>query len=157
VELTSSEAVVEEHWLAAQRAAELYFGAPAMTGLQREFRFLPLAGRMEADARVVIAALAEGSLCGGVSPWPRRTAVNDVFVTREGIVFVDFDAGLREKVAPGDAVEWLLAASLTRTLCANFPALHGVRILVGGESAGPLLHQIPLDWTLTSAMFEERP
>jgi len=146
---------IEEHLLAPQRAAELYFGNPDLTGLQREVRFLPVGGGLEAEVRTVVEALVDGSLRGGVSPWPANAAVRDIFVGGDGVLFIDFDPALRTGAAPGDAIEWLLAASLTRTLCANFPALHGVRILVGGESSGPLIRQIPLAGTFVPAMFEE--
>jgi hypothetical protein len=136
-------------------AYELYFGAPDASGLQREIRYLPRTGALEEDARAVIGALVEGSLAGGISPWPRETTLEDLFVSTSGIAYVDFNGSLREYAPQGDYIEWLLAASLTRALCANFPALRGVRILIDTESTGPLLRTIPLEWTLTAPMFTE--
>jgi hypothetical protein len=149
----------EEQPAAAEQAPiaayELYFGAPDASGLQREIRYLPRTGALEEDARAVIGALVEGSLAGGISPWPRETALEDIFVSTAGIAYVDFNGSLREYAPAGDYIEWLLAASLTRALCANFPALRGVRILIDSASTGPLLRTIPLEWTLTAPMFTE--
>jgi len=149
------EPEMAEHFLPAQGAFDLYFGNAAMTGLQREVRFLPRTGVLEVDARAVIQALSAGSLEGGVSPWPAKVKVADLFSTSDGVLFVNLGSSVRARLAPGDCLEWLLVASLTRTLCANFSGVHGIRIQVEGESAGPLVRQLPLEWTYTAEMFEE--
>jgi hypothetical protein len=136
-------------------AYELYFGDAAAAGLRRELRFLPRAGELEEDAATVIRALVQGPQGGGLNPWPRETTLEDLFVSTSGVVFVSFNGSLREYAPRGDVVEWLLAATLTRTLCANFPALSGVRVLIDGQSTGVLLRTLPLEWTLTAPMFLE--
>jgi hypothetical protein len=110
-------------------AFELFFGDARAVGLQREVRYLARRNDLEDEARTAIAALIAGSLDGGISPWPPGTTLEDLFVSTGGILYVNFDGGLRAAAA-GDYIEWLLAASLTRTLCANFPELQGVRILI---------------------------
>jgi hypothetical protein len=143
--------------LAPLGAFELFFGDAGAVGLQREVRYLPRRNELEDDTRTAIAALIEGSLDGGISPWPAATALEDLFVSTGGIVYVNFDGQLRAAAPAGDYIEWLLAASLTRTLCANFPELQGVRILIDGESSGRLIRMLPLDGTLTAPMFMEAP
>jgi hypothetical protein len=154
-DFAEQEPEMAEHFLPVQGAFDLYFGNAAMTGLQREVRFLPRTGVLEIDARAVIQALSAGSLEGGVSPWPAKVRVADLFSTSDGVLFVNLGSSVRSGLAPGDCLEWLLAASLTRTLCANFRGVHGIRIQVEGESAGPLIRQLPLEWTYTAEMFEE--
>ena len=138
-------------------AYELFFGDARAVGLQREVRYLPRRNELEDDARTAIAALIAGPLDGGISPWPAATTLEDLFVSTGGIVYVNFDGGLRAAAPAGDYIEWLLAASLTRTLCANLPELQGVRILIDGESSGWLIRMLPLDGTLTAPMFMEAP
>jgi hypothetical protein len=151
------ESGVPSEELAPLGSYELFFGDPRATGLRREVRYLARSGDLEEDARVAIEALIAGSLEGGISPWPRESTLEDLFVSTSGIAYVNFNRAVRESSPAGDYIEWLLAASLTRTLGANFPALAGVRILIDGESTGNLIHTIPLDWTLTAPMFMEAP
>ncbi|MBM3318969.1 MAG: GerMN domain-containing protein [Candidatus Eisenbacteria bacterium] len=136
-------------------ACELYFGDPAGRGLQRELRFLARAEDPDRRARDVLQALIDGSLTGGLSPWPPGTKPRELFISRSGIAYVEFDESLRRDAPPGDYIEWLMAASLTRTLCANLPALRGVRVLVAGPSSGTLLRNLPLEWTFVPAMFDD--
>jgi hypothetical protein len=143
--------------LAPLGAYELFFGDARAEGLQREVRYLARRNELEDDARTAIEALIAGSLDGGISPWPAATALEDLFVSTGGVVYVNFDGGVRAAAPAGDYIEWLLAASLTRTLCANFPELRGVRILIDGESSGRLIRRMPLDGTLTAPMFMEAP
>jgi len=143
--------------LAPLGAYELFFGDTRAVGLQREVRYLPRRHDLEEDARTAIAALIEGSLEGGISPWPTTATLEDLFVSTMGTLYVNFDGGLRAAAPAGDYIEWLLAASLTRTLCTNFPEIRGVRLLIDGESGGWLIRRLPLDATLTAPMFMEGP
>jgi len=134
---------------------ELYFGSSEADGLQRELRYLPRTGELEADALTVVRALIEGPRRGGLSPWPAETVLQDLFISGSGVIYLNFGASLRWRCPRGNFMEWLVVASLTRSLCANLPALLSVRILIAGESPGPLVHTIPLDCTFKAAMFEE--
>lgn len=136
-------------------AFEFYFGDAAGRGLQREIRYLKRADSADRQARDVLDALLAGSLTGGLSPWPEDTVVRDLFLTQAGIAYVEFDESLRDDAPAGDYSEWLMVATLTRTLCANFPAVRGVRILVSGRSSGPLVRTMPLEWTFVPAMFDD--
>lgn len=136
-------------------AFEFYFGDPNARGLQREIRYLVREEDRERQMRAVITTLLTGSLSGGLTPWPESATLKEIFVTSGGIAYVDFDETLRTQAPPGDYPEWLLAASLTRTLCANFPEVRGVRILVGGAARGAIVRHLPLEWTYTPAMFDD--
>ncbi len=149
------QVAVQSAELPAIGAFELYFGDPALAGLRREVRFLSVTGNLEDDARAVIEALLRGSQRGGVSPWSAGTVLQDLFISAAGEAFVFFDDAVRRRAAAGDFIEWLRVASLTRTLCGNFPEVRGVRILVEGESSGPFMRTMPLEWTYTPDMFRE--
>jgi len=136
-------------------AFEFYFGDAAGRGLQREIRYLRRADSEDAQAREVLEALLAGSYTGGLSPWPEGERLRDFFLTQAGIAYVEFEESLREEAPPGDYTEWLMVATLTRTLCANFPEVRGVRIVLSGRSSGPLIRTMPLEWTFVPAMFDD--
>lgn len=133
----------------------LYFGTRDGRGLVRETRFLPRSGDDERDMRTAIDALCDGTESNALSPWPGAAELKDVFVSPAGVAYLDFNSALRRGVPRGDFMEWLLVASLTRSICENFPALDGVRIMIEGESTGPFVATMPLDLTYRPAMFAE--
>jgi hypothetical protein len=135
------------------RACVLYFGGADAHRLVTESRLLPWSGEIERDARRLIAELGSGASRSGVSPWPAETTVLDLFVSESGVLYVNFGSALRWRCPRGDWMEWLVAATLTRTLCENLPEVSGVRILIDGESTGTLVRTVPLDEVLRPAMF----
>lgn len=134
-------------------AFSLFFVSPERDGLVEEVRLLPRAGTFEADARTVIEALLAGPDCNAITPWPPETTIQEIFISGSGIIYVNFGGALRWLLPEGDFMEWSVMASLTRALCANFPEIRGVRVLVDGESSGFLNRVMPLDWTYQPAMF----
>ncbi|MBD3235846.1 MAG: hypothetical protein GF330_04010 [Candidatus Eisenbacteria bacterium] len=134
-------------------ARRLYYGREAGTGLLCETRYLPCSGILGEDARVLIEALGEPSAVGGVAVWPAETVVQDLFLSDAGVLYVNFGSSLRWRAPRGDWAEWLIAATLTRTLCENLSGVAGVRILIDGESTGTLVRTIPLDEVLRPAAF----
>lgn len=136
-------------------AYDLYFGTPDAAGLQRETRYLMRSGEPEEDAGTIIRALVDGPLRAGLSPWPAATVVRQIFLADDGTLYVNFGSALRWQCPRGDFMEWLLAGSLTRSLCANIPEVAGVRVMIDGESSGALIETVPLEWTLRPGMFAE--
>jgi hypothetical protein len=137
----------------AHGAFPLYFAAEDGSGLVEEVRLLPRRGETMADARTLLEALIAGPVADGLSPWPAEATVRDVFVSSAGIAYVNFGGALRWLLPRGDFLEWALVASVTRSLCANFPEIRGVRILIDGQSSGRVARVMPLEWTYRPAMF----
>jgi hypothetical protein len=137
------------------RAYRLYFGNQSGRGLQSQIRYLEHRLDLEEEIREVTLALLEGARRGGVSPWPSQTTIQDLFLSASGVVYLNLGGSLRWFAPRGDYVEWLLAATLTRTICENFPRVRGVRIQLDGRSSGPLIHSLPLDWMFTETMFSD--
>ena len=138
----------------AVSAFDLYFLDSEGGGLTPEIRYLEATGDFAADAKAVILGLIAGPVRGGFSPWPQEVAVQDIFVSSAGIAYISFGASLKWLLPRGDYMEWGIAATLTKTLCANFSEIRGVRILIDGESGGVLRRSIPLDWVFQPDMFE---
>ena len=107
----------------------------------------------ESAARIVIDQLAKRGASAPVVAWPAHTTLLDLFVTPEGIAYVNFAGSLRHRLPAGDQAEWLVVASLTRSLCETFSVIRGVRLMVDGEIAGPLRRALALDRTYWPAYF----
>jgi len=143
------------HQRFALEAAALTFGSPDGRRLQTETQLLLCPHASEERMRGVIAALIEGPTTGLLNPWPRAAALLDLYLAEDGTAYVNMSGSVRARLDPGDAIEWLLVASLTCTLCDNFPTVRGVRLLVDGESQGFLRRLMPLEWTYSPGMFTE--
>lgn len=107
----------------------------------------------ESAARTVIEQLAQRGAAAPVAVWPPHTTLLDLFITPEGTAYVNFASSLRHRLPAGDRAEWLVAASLTRSLCETFPAIRGVRLMIDGDTGGPLRRALPLDRIYRPAFF----
>jgi hypothetical protein len=138
-----------------QVARVLYFSSPDGRGLVAETRFLPRPEGTETDIRAVIDALIAGPQCGATSAWPPDVALQDLFLGPDGTAYANFGASLHWLLPAGDACEWAVVASLTRTLCENFPRIRGVRMQIDGQDEGALRRMMPLEWVYRPSMFRE--
>ena len=135
------------------RAFRLYFGDPNSPGFIVERRWLPAERGLEESIRSLVESLLKGPRSHCVSPWPEDVQLRRVFVDSSGVAYLDFDGSLRWRLPEGDYSEWLLAGSLTLTLCENLPAVTGVRLMIDGESEGLLRGLVRLDRVLRSRGF----
>lgn len=92
---------------------------------------IPLGESLQRQAKRVIELLLARS-----AAFPRGVALRDVFVTSQGVAYVDFSNELVQNHPGGSSAEELTVYSLSNTLIANFPAIKMVKILVEG-------HEIP--------------
>ena len=100
----------------------------------------------------MIEALIGGPVEGGTATLPASVRVRGVFINDKEAV-IDFSSELVDDFAGGTTAEYMLISSLVQTVCANFPQVEAVRILVEGEevetvgghlsAAGPLA---PRQW-----------
>jgi hypothetical protein len=146
---------IEAYRRLAIRAGALTYAAPDGRHLAVETHLLPDQPTPEERMRALIEALLEGPTTALLDPWPEGASLLDLFLSEDGTVYVNMSGSVRARLAPGDYTEWLLLASLTCTLCENFPAVSGVRLLIDGESQGPLRRMMPLEWTYVPALFAE--
>lgn len=121
------------------RTVTLYFADPEGPDLAAERRDLLAGGDVSTLVAATIEALAAGPL-GRLAPTlPGGTRIRNVFVDREGVVYVDFSgelaAGLR---GAGLSQETMLLRSLARTLGVNFRGVRRLVLLVEGEPVSAL-------------------
>jgi spore germination protein GerM len=70
--------------------------------------------------------------------------LRDLFITPQGLAFVDLSQELISNHPGGTCAEELTVYSLANTLVANFPAVKGVQILVEGREIQSLAGHLDL-------------
>jgi spore germination protein GerM len=109
---------------------------------EREINSDPSAVR---EAEEVVAELIKGSKAGLVSSLPPETQLAQLFITKEGVAYVDFSKELIEKHPSGSAAEISTVYSIVNSLAYNFKAIKKVFILIEGEERETLGGHISLD------------
>lgn len=114
------------------RVVTLYFGSPDGSSLVPEHRKIPSQDQPVDNLRSLVEALVSGPREGGVETIPASVRLRGVFMHDKTAV-IDFSRELIDNFGGGSAAEYILISSLVQTLCANFPQVNSVRILVEGE------------------------
>ena len=96
------------------------------------------------QAKLVIRELIKGSRNGGISPIPVKTKLRELFITDEGIAFVDFSKEIQENQFFGSAGEIAAVFSIVNTLAYNFKSIKRVFILIDGREKETLGGHIDL-------------
>ena len=85
------------------------------------------------QARQTIEEVLKGSLNGSISPFPPETKLRELFLTREGIAYVDFSRELEERHLAGSEAEIATIFSIVNSLTYNFESIKKVFILIDGD------------------------
>jgi len=86
------------------------------------------------EAEQAVEELIRGSDKGYISPLPPETRLRQLFVTKEGVAYVDLSREIMEKHPSGSSAELATVYSIVNTLAYNFKPIKKVFILVeGGE------------------------
>ncbi len=151
---TSSETASDS---VAPLAACTVYLPDAAGELRPGVRYLARGVDLESDVRAVVDLLAAAGGSGGspVDPWPDQVTLLDVYVSGEGLAYLNFASILRWRLPAGDLAEWMVVASLTQSLCGSFPDIRGVRVMIDGESSGALRRVMPLERTYRPEQFGE--
>jgi spore germination protein GerM len=86
-----------------------------------------------AEAQRVIEELIRGSQEGLISSLPPEAKLRQVFVTREGVAYVDFSREFVDKHPSGSAAEIATIYAIVNSLTFNFKTIKRVFILVDGN------------------------
>lgn len=143
----------------AQRTinAKLFFDAPDARGLVLEERAIPLSSDLATQIRTLVEELVKGSQIGLVATLPAETKVLEVFVTAQGVAYVDLSKEAREGLAGGSDAEMRTVYSVVDSITATFPSIARVQILLDNEAASTLAghmdlsRPLPPDMTLLAA------
>lgn len=101
----------------------LFFLAEEDDLLHPEVREIKADAVLILQAKLVIRELIKGSRNGGISPIPVKTKLRELFVTDEGIAFVDFSKEIQENQFFGSAGEIAAVFSIVNTLAYNFKSI----------------------------------
>ncbi len=136
----------EEPDVSAERRIRvtLYLVSQSGKTLALEDREIALADSVQEQAKQVVRELLAGSRRGLASPLPRGVELRELFITPQGLAFVDFSQELISNHVGGTSAEELTVYSLSNTLIANFPAVKSVQFLVEGREVPTLAGHLDL-------------
>ena len=96
------------------------------------------------QAKRTIEELIRGSQEGYVSPFPPETKLRELYLTREGVAYVDFSKDILEKHISGSSAEIATVYSAVNSLTYNFKSIRKVFILIEGRERETLRGHINL-------------
>lgn len=117
----------------------LYVLARSGRNLATDDQEIPLEASLQRQASQVVRLLLRRS-----ASFPRGVELREVFITSQGIAYVDFSRELVKNHPGGSSAEELTVYSLSNTLIANFPAIKMVKILVEGREIPSLAGHLDL-------------
>jgi hypothetical protein len=106
----------------------LYVLGPSGRELATETQEIPLATSVQEQAKAVVQLLLRRS-----AAIPPGVELRELFITSQGIAYLDLSQELISNHPGGSSAEELTVYSLTQTLIANFPAIKTAKILVEGR------------------------
>ena len=135
----ASEATTNRTEAAAPEASEpvpvagsiqikLYVPAGSGQSLATEDQEIQLDDSVQKQVRQVVELLVRRS-----ASFPSGVEVRDVFITSQGVAYVDFSPELVQDHPGGTSAEELTVFGLSHTLVVNFPVIKTVKILVEGR------------------------
>jgi spore germination protein GerM len=112
----------------------LFFLAEGDELLHGEEREIAAGLSASAQAEQIISELIRGSDGDLISPLPPEAEVRQVFVTGEGVAYVDFSRDITEKGSYGSSSELSAVFAVVNSLAYNLKTVKKVAILIeGGE------------------------
>jgi Sporulation and spore germination len=107
---------------------KLYVLGTSGRELATETQEIPLEPSVQEQAKAVITLLLQRS-----AAIPPGVELRGIFITSQGVAYVDLSQELVTNHPGGSSAEELTVYSLTQTLVANFPAIKTAKILVEGR------------------------
>jgi spore germination protein GerM len=123
----------------------LFFLSEDDSLLHPEEREILAGSSVVAEAEEVVGELIRGSEKGLVNPLPPETRLRQLFITDEGVAYVDFSKDIMEKHPSGSSAEMGTVYAIVNTLTFNFRPIKKVFILVEGSEKETLGGHINLD------------
>jgi spore germination protein GerM len=112
----------------------LFFPSEHDSLLHREEREIIPEASLALQAKQIVSELLSGSQKGFLSPIPPETRLRELYITREGVAFVDFSREIMDRHLSGSSAEMSTIYSVVNSLAYNLKPIRKVFILVdGGE------------------------
>jgi len=122
----------------------LYFADRDRPFLAAEEREISRTDDMSRFASDIIGELIRGPEQGHVGTVPAGTALRSLYITPEGIAYVDMTEHIKSRHPGGSESELLTIYSIVNSLGLNVPGIEKVKILVGGRESRTLAGHIDL-------------
>jgi spore germination protein GerM len=129
---------------AERKTVTLFFLSDDDDLLHREEREIPAGPSVGGEALRALQELVKGSTHDLVPPLPAETKIRQVFVSKEGVAYVDFSRDIVEKFSYGSTSELAAVFAVVDTLAFNFKAVKKVAFLVEGTEKETLGGHIDL-------------
>lgn len=124
--------------------AHLYFSDPDNQFLIAEERNLKHPKNPAFFAKSIIEALIKGPQQDLVRTIPQNTKIRAIYVTPEGVCYVDLTATIAEQHPGGIKSELLSVYSIVNSIVLNVPEVDAVKILINGNESTTLAGHIDL-------------
>jgi spore germination protein GerM len=112
----------------------LFFPSEHDSLLHREEREIIPESSLAQQAKRIISELLDGSKQGFISPIPPETRLRELYITKEGVAYVDFSREIMDKHLSGSSAEMTTIYSIVNSLSYNLKPIKKVFILIdGGE------------------------
>jgi spore germination protein GerM len=132
----------------AKVKAHLYFIDQDGQSLKAEERSLVRHDNAVDHARSIVDALIEGPRGELLPTLPAETRVRSLYVTQDGIAFVDFDRIIREKHPGGTLSELFTVFSIVNSVSLNVPEVEATKILIEGQEVKTLAGHVDIRFPL---------
>lgn len=129
---------------AEQKAVTLFFLSDGDDLLHREEREIAAGPSVGEEALRTLQELVKGSTRDLIAPLPAETKIRQVFISKEGIAYVDFSRDIVEKFSYGSTSELAAVYAVVDTLTFNFKSVKKVAFLVEGTEKETLGGHIDL-------------
>ena len=96
------------------------------------------------EAKQTIEELVKGSSRGALASIPSGTRLREMYITRDGVAYVDFSRELRDNHRSGTSAEMATVFAIVNSLTFNFDSIQRVCILIEGNERETLSGHIDL-------------
>ena len=127
-----------------KRQVHLYFGDGNGRYLSAEQRVVDEPADVASACRGLVQALILGPSQGGTRTLPQDASLRNLFVTSEGVAYVDFKSDAFDHHPGGVETEMLTIYSIVNTLVLNMEEIRWVKFLIGGQEAATLAGHVDL-------------
>lgn len=132
--------------------AHLYFGDKDNLFLISEERIVRHSEDPTHFSRKIIEALIKGPTQGLARTIPIDTTLRALYITAEGVCYVDLSAAVRENYPGGAETELLTIYSIVNSLILNIPEIQAVKILIEGQESMTLAGHIDIQKPVSANM-----
>ncbi len=140
----------EQH--SSKSVVHLYFSDKENSFLIAEKRSFFNSGDPAEFGKIIIEALIEGPQKGLMRTIPEGTILRALFVTQDGIAYVDVSDTIKETHPGGSKSEFFTIYSIVNSLILNISEIDSVKILIGGHESMTLAGHIDLRFPFKANM-----